>query len=68
MIDLIAQELKKLKINFLVLTGETNKKERMELVNEFNNKNNIKIFLISLKAGGTGLTLTSANAVIHYDP
>ena len=68
MIDLIAAELRKLKINFLVLTGETNKKDRIDLVNEFNNKKHIKVFLISLKAGGTGLTLTSANAVIHYDP
>lgn len=68
MIELIAAELKKLKINFLVLTGDTNKKDRMDLVNQFNEKNNIKVFLISLKAGGTGLTLTSANAVIHYDP
>lgn len=68
MIDLIAQELKKLNISFYTLTGETNKKERIELVNDFNNKKNVKVFLISLKAGGTGLTLTSANAVIHYDP
>ncbi|MDE7099984.1 MAG: DEAD/DEAH box helicase, partial [Malacoplasma sp.] len=68
MIELIAQELKKLNISFYTLTGDTNKKERIELVNDFNNKKNVKVFLISLKAGGTGLTLTSANAVIHYDP
>ena len=42
--------------------------ERIELVNEFNNNSDIKVFLISLKAGVTGLNLTSADTVIHYDP
>ena len=37
------------------------------MVNEFN-ENDIKVFLISLKAGGTGLNLTGADIVIHYDP
>lgn len=55
-------------IKYQVLTGKTNPSERMELVNEFNNNNDIKVFLISLKAGGTGLNLTSADTVIHYDP
>ena len=40
----------------------------MNLVNEFNKSENIKVFLISLKAGGTGLNLTSASLVIHFDP
>ena len=39
-----------------------------ELVDEFNENNEIKVFLISLKAGGTGLNLTGADMVIHYDP
>ena len=39
----------------------------MKLVNEFN-ENDIGVFLISLKAGGTGLNLTGADIVIHYDP
>ena len=38
------------------------------MVDDFNNSNNVKIFLISLKAGGTGLNLTGADVVIHYDP
>lgn len=38
------------------------------MVNDFNSNNAIKVFLISLKAGGTGLNLTSANLVIHFDP
>lgn len=38
------------------------------MVDEFNNNSDIKVFLISLKAGGTGLNLTGADMVIHYDP
>ena len=48
------------------LTGKT--KDRQAAVENFNNNPNIPIFLISLKAGGTGLNLTSANTVIHFDP
>ncbi len=55
-------------MKYLTLTGKTNPTERIELVNEFNNNSDIKVFLISLKAGGTGLNLTSADTVIHYDP
>ena len=40
----------------------------MKLVDEFNSNPKIKLFLISLKAGGTGLNLTGADLVIHYDP
>ena len=40
----------------------------MDLVDEFNENPNVKVFLISLKAGGTGLNLTGADMVIHYDP
>lgn len=40
----------------------------MELVNKYNSDSEIKVFLISLKAGGTGLNLTTADTVIHYDP
>ena len=43
-------------------------KERLKKVKEFNEKEDSKVFLISLKAGGTGLNLTSANLVIHFDP
>ena len=48
------------------LTGET--QDRQERVDRFNNDPGIPIFLISLKAGGTGLNLTGADYVIHYDP
>lgn len=49
------------------LTGSTSKEERNRLVNSFHS-DEVPIFLISLKAGGTGLNLTAADMVIHYDP
>ena len=55
-------------IEYFYLDGSTKASERVQLVNEFNNSDNIKLFLISLKAGGTGLNLTSADVVIHFDP
>ncbi|WFA08438.1 SNF2 helicase associated domain-containing protein [Tissierella sp. Yu-01] len=54
-------------IDYLYLDGSTPIYERGELVRNFNNGQG-DIFLISLKAGGTGLNLTSADMVIHYDP
>ena len=53
-------------IQYEYLTGET--KDRENAVYRFNNDETIPIFLISLKAGGTGLNLTGADYVIHYDP
>jgi len=66
MLDLIQKELTKREIDFLTLTGKT--KNREAIVNEFQNNPRIKIFLISLKAGGTGLNLTEANYVYLVDP
>lgn len=68
MFEIIEEQLKKWKINYLKLTGQTKVGERIKLVDEFNTNENIKVFLISLKAGGTGLNLTGADMVIHYDP
>ena len=68
MLGIIEDELKNRNIEYLKLTGQTKVTERVDLVNEFNEKSNIKVFLISLKAGGTGLNLTGADMVIHYDP
>lgn len=56
------------KIEHFYLDGSTSAGKRLELVEEFNNNDEIKVFLISLKAGGTGLNLTSADIVIHFDP
>jgi superfamily II DNA or RNA helicase len=65
MLALIEAHLEKNRIPFLKLTGQT--KDRATLVNRFQS-GEIPIFLISLKAGGTGLNLTAADTVIHYDP
>ena len=68
MFPIIEKELQKLNIKYFKLTGATKVDERIDLVDEFNENPNIKVFLISLKAGGTGLNLTGADMVIHYDP
>lgn len=65
--DYIGKELDLLHISYLTLTGESSKLERREMVEKFQN-GHIDVFLISLKAGGTGLNLTAASAVIHIDP
>lgn len=67
MLDCIADKLKQTDLPFFLLTGSTSKQERMRLVTEFN-QDETPVFLISLKAGGTGLNLTAADIVIHYDP
>ena len=64
----IEEKLKKEKIEYSKLTGQTKVGERIKLVDEFNEDGNKKVFLISLKAGGTGLNLIGADMVIHYDP
>lgn len=66
-LDLLAKELKRKQISYYMLTGKTNKEERNKLVKQFQ-EDNTSVFLISLKAGGTGLNLTAAEAVIHFDP
>ena len=65
--DLLEQELKYNGISYLILTGSTPKELRQEYVKQFQ-EGKVDVFLISLRAGGTGLNLTNAQAVIHYDP
>ena len=65
-LSLIKQTLEKQKIPYVYLDGKTRK--RQEKVDQFQNDPNIPFFLISLKAGGTGLNLTAAEYVIHMDP
>lgn len=65
MLDLIEAYLVEEKVTYLKLTGVT--KDRQGLVERFQGGEG-EVFLISLKAGGTGLTLTGADTVIHYDP
>ena len=66
-LDYIAKELELNGISYGMLSGSTNKEKRRELVEAFQN-NEFSVFLISLKAGGTGLNLTNAEIVIHFDP
>lgn len=65
MLALIANGLQQRKIGYATLTGSTG--DRQKPVDDFE-RGNVDVFLISLKAGGTGLNLTSADTVIHYDP
>ena len=66
MLHIIRNWLHMVEIPFCYLDGTS--KDRFEQVDKFNNTPEIPIFLISLKAGGTGLNLTAADYVIHYDP
>ena len=59
--------MQKEKISCCMLAGSTSKEERARLVERFQNSE-IPVFCISLKAGGTGLNLTAADLVIHFDP
>ncbi|MDR1848453.1 MAG: DEAD/DEAH box helicase, partial [Zoogloeaceae bacterium] len=65
MLDLIREELEHVGLPYVILTGAS--KERETPVNAFQD-GKVPIFLISLKAGGVGLNLTTADTVIHYDP
>ncbi|MEF9967150.1 MAG: SNF2-related protein, partial [Longicatena sp.] len=67
LLALLEKELVKEDIPYYLLKGSTPKIQRQQLVNAFNN-DTTPVFLISLKAGGTGLNLTSAEVVIHFDP
>ncbi|MGL4854451.1 MAG: DEAD/DEAH box helicase, partial [Lentisphaeria bacterium] len=68
MLDLLAERLTKEGIGFFTITGKTSVSQRSKLVNEFNNSPNNEMFLLSLKAAGTGLTLTKADYVFIFDP
>jgi superfamily II DNA or RNA helicase len=63
---LLGEAMDEMEIEYLWLHGGT--KNREELVRKFQQKSGPPVFLISLKAGGSGLTLTEADTVIHYDP
>jgi len=67
MLKIIRERLDRFGISSLYLDGETGAQERIEIADRFN-RGQEPVFLISLKAGGTGLNLTGADMVIHYDP
>ena len=66
MLSLIERELNQREINYTLLTGQS--KNREEIVTDFKNNSETRVFLISLKAGGTGLNLTEADYVYLVDP
>ena len=66
-LDLIAERFDAQGLRYYTITGSTPKKKRLELVDQFN-ADDTPAFLISLKAGNTGLNLTGASVVIHADP
>ncbi|MBE7022185.1 MAG: DEAD/DEAH box helicase [Ruminococcaceae bacterium] len=67
MLAILEKRLRHKKIPYYLIEGATKKEERTAMVNAFN-QDDTPVFLISLKAGGTGLNLTGADMVIHYDP
>ncbi|MGI5924493.1 MAG: DEAD/DEAH box helicase [Lentisphaeria bacterium] len=68
MLDIIARELDKLAMPYYVITGETPVEQRAKRVEDFSSSPEPAVFLLSLKAAGTGLTLTKADYVFLYDP
>lgn len=67
MIEILTARLQEESISCFVLQGSTKKEQRAQMVEQFN-RDDTSVFCISLKAGGTGLNLTGADIVIHYDP
>lgn len=65
MLDIIRQDLDRMRIQYEYLDGTS--KNRLGIVKKFNEDENVSVFLVSLKAGGSGLNLTGADTVIHYD-
>lgn len=68
MLDILHENLARLRIPLFTITGSTPKAKRQEQVQKFNRMAQPGVFLISLKAGGAGINLTGADVVIHYDP
>ena len=67
-LNIVEDMLFNAKIKYFILTGDTKLEDRKAYVDKFNNDNETKVFLISLKAGGVGLNLVGAEVVIHLDP
>ena len=66
MLHIIRDDLRKEKIPFEYIDGKTS--NRVDIVDRFNENEDIPIILVSLKAGGTGLNITGADVVVHFDP
>ena len=68
LLALLRQELEAQEVTYCYLDGSMSTKARQAEVDRFNGTSDVPVFLISLKAGGTGLNLTSADTVVHFDP
>ena len=68
LLGLLRTELDEQNLPYCYLDGSTPQKQRQAEVDRYNNSADIPVFLISLKAGGTGLNLTGADTVVHFDP
>ena len=67
-LEIVIDKLNADNVKYSIITGDTKGEDRVVLANEFNANEEIKIMLVSLKAGGTGLNLIGADTVIHLDP
>ena len=67
-LNIVKDEIEKMGIKYFMITGDTSAKDRLRICNDFNQDEDYKVVLISLKAGGTGLNLVGADVVIHLDP
>ncbi len=67
MLEILEEDLRRSQIPYFKIVGSTPKEQRLQLVKSFN-EGDVPVFLISLKSGGTGLNLTGADVVIHFDP
>lgn len=66
-LNIVKEKLNKAKIKTYMIDGNVPAKDRIEMVDNFNNNDDVKVFLIMLKSGGTGLNLATADVVIHLD-
>jgi non-specific serine/threonine protein kinase len=66
MLDIMREWIESLSVEYCYLDGTT--KKRQDIVDQFNNNDSIRLFLLGLKAGGLGINLTAADTVILYDP
>lgn len=66
-LNIVKEKLNKAKIKTYMIDGSVQAKDRIEMVDNFNNNDDVKVFLIMLKSGGTGLNLATADVVIHLD-
>ncbi|KAJ6478557.1 RAD26-like SNF2 family DNA-dependent ATPase [Mycena vitilis] len=68
LLEMLSHRLNVESYKYLTLDGNTKQKDRMAIIDEFQRKPNVFVFLISTMAGGTGLNLTAANKVVIFDP